>query len=264
MAAATDVLGQRNSEEVGGREFAPERGVEAHFAAFELGEALGCGAVLEKLTRDLGDRLLFFGEREVHFAPALPRLSGRAELVQHQVVPVEGVECLVEDLDGHADFVRRRARSRAGSTPAALLRRVRPARRCSDTPSTASADAAASRSCIRCRGRWTRQCPSRVSCTSGTSGGADAAATDTRCTVGSAACGRAGPFQKNSVSGLSAGASRLSPSAVRLESEDAKPLPPEDFTVLVGVCRQPCDEMARAQRRSSSRRRCPRTPVSPR
>ena len=83
VAAAADVLGQRDSEQVGGREFAPERSVVAHVAGFELGEVLGCGAVLEELARDLGDRLLFFGEGEVH----VRGLSGRAELVQHEVLP---------------------------------------------------------------------------------------------------------------------------------------------------------------------------------
>ena len=66
MAAAADVLGQRDSEQVGGREFAPQRGVVAHVAGFQFGQMLGCGAVFEELARDLGDRLLFFGEREVH------------------------------------------------------------------------------------------------------------------------------------------------------------------------------------------------------
>jgi hypothetical protein len=67
VAAATDLLGQRNSEQVGGCEFTPEGGVVAHVAGFELGQMLRCDSVLEELTRDLGDRLLFFGEREVHW-----------------------------------------------------------------------------------------------------------------------------------------------------------------------------------------------------
>ena len=58
VPAATDVLGQRNSEEVSGREFAPQRGVVAHIAGFELGEMFGRGPVFEELTRDLGDRSL--------------------------------------------------------------------------------------------------------------------------------------------------------------------------------------------------------------
>ena len=66
MTAATDCLGQRDSEEVGRREFVPQRRVVAHVAGLEFGEALGCDAVLEELTRDLGDRLLFLGEGEVH------------------------------------------------------------------------------------------------------------------------------------------------------------------------------------------------------
>ena len=85
VAAAADVLGQRDSEEVGGREFAPERSVVAHVAGFELGQVFGRGPVFEELARDLGDRLLFFGEREVHVSA--PRLPGRAELVQHEVLP---------------------------------------------------------------------------------------------------------------------------------------------------------------------------------
>jgi hypothetical protein len=75
VSAATCLLGQRNSEQVGCRELAPEARVVAHVAGLELGQMLGCDSVFEELTRHLGDRLLFFGEREVH---ALPR---RAELV---------------------------------------------------------------------------------------------------------------------------------------------------------------------------------------
>ena len=76
VAAATDALGQRDSEKVSGCEFAPERSVVAQVTGFEFGQTLGGGAVFEELARDLGDRLLFFGEREVH-ACSLRLSAGR-------------------------------------------------------------------------------------------------------------------------------------------------------------------------------------------
>src|SRR5262249_6792233 len=70
LAAPTDVLGQRDSEEIGCSELTPQCSVVTHLTGFELGEVFGGGPVLEQLTRDFRYRLLLFGEGEVHFGAA--------------------------------------------------------------------------------------------------------------------------------------------------------------------------------------------------
>src|ERR1700676_3585874 len=120
----------------------------------------------------------------------------------------------------------------------------------------ASGGAAASRSCTRGRGPMTRRCPIRVSCTPDTSCAAADAAPDNLCTVGSTACDRAPRSRRTRcpgcpsvpVSSPLAGRACLVGRGLRLESEDPEALAAEYVTVLVGVGRQPRDEMPGAQR----------------
>ena len=64
-----DGFGQRDAQEVGGRQLAPQRGVETDLTSLQFGQALRSGAGLEELASDLADGLLFFGEAEIHDVP---------------------------------------------------------------------------------------------------------------------------------------------------------------------------------------------------
>ena len=61
-ATAADGLGQRDAQQVGGSQLAPQRFVVTNLARFQVGEVFGRCAVLEELAGNLADGLLFFGE----------------------------------------------------------------------------------------------------------------------------------------------------------------------------------------------------------